>query len=107
METKEIRLREILDDYYLGFGKYMKSYIYKTYCIFTDTIYINESFNLDIAKMANLYQLRKGWHLNKDLQEDYNKWGKDYIQFELLDVVEDPHKIQDKVEFYKKLYKVK
>jgi hypothetical protein len=62
---------------------------------------------MDIAKMANLYQLRKGYHLSKELQEDYNKWGKEYIQFELLDIVSSPYEIQDKVNFYKQLYKVK
>jgi len=107
METKEIRLKEILDDYYLGFGNYMKSYIYKTYCVLSDTVWINETFNMDIAKMATLYQLKKGYHLSKELQEDYNTWGKDYIQFELLDIVSSPHQIQDKVEFYKQLYKLK
>jgi len=48
-------------------------------------IFLGKSKNLNGKINSNKFQLKYGSHLNKELQQDYNKYGEDNFSFEILD----------------------
>lgn len=49
--------------------------------------------------------LNKDIHINKHLQRAWNKYGKEFFIFEIIEVVEDKNKIIEKEQYYLDLYK--
>lgn len=47
-------------------------------------IYIGSAANLRSRRMSHLYELRKGIHINKKLQNHYNKYGESDLVFSVI-----------------------
>lgn len=61
--------------------------IYKITCTPTGKIYIGSANNLSQRISTHKYTLRKGNHINKYLQNAWNKYGEDKFRFEVLELV--------------------
>lgn len=74
--------------------------VYKIQNIINKKVYIGSSKNI-IKRWKNheLY-LNKNSHYVKELQEDYNKYGKDSFKFEILENVEKEEDLRNKERFY-------
>jgi len=70
---------------------------FKAYCVYTITCLVNDKIYIGAANIFkkrvgdHLYYLKNNKHVNKELQYDYNKYGKDNIVFDL--VCEVPNKL--------------
>ena len=51
-------------------------------------VLLGSSLNLDGALNGHRFMLRIGSHRNKDLQKDWNEFGADNFDFEILEVVQ-------------------
>jgi len=51
-------------------------------------VLLGSSLNLDGALNGHRFMLRTGSHRNKDLQKDWNEFGADNFDFEILEVVQ-------------------
>ena len=51
-------------------------------------VLLGSSLNLDGALNGHHFMLRTGSHRNKDLQKDWNEFGADNFDFEILEVVQ-------------------
>ena len=63
----------------------------KVYCIRhnpTERVYIGSSANADRRIGAHISALRRGEHINEDMQADYNRHGEDYT-VTILDSIAD------------------
>lgn len=54
----------------------------------TKKIYIGSSANLEARYSNHMSNLRKDKHINKDMQNDFNKYGEDYSLY-ILDTIQD------------------
>lgn len=76
----------------------------KVYCIRhnpTDRVYIGSSSNVDRRIGAHISALRRGTHINEDMQADYNRHGEDYT-ITILDVIESREASVKEYEWMKK-----
>jgi hypothetical protein len=56
-------------------------------------LFIGNAINLKGILNSNKFQLKTGRHFNQELQKDYNKYGEDNFDFEIVDCLkpkEDP-----------------
>lgn len=51
-------------------------------------IYLQTTLDLDRAFNSDIFQLKSGLHLNKTLQSDWNKLGKEGFEFSIFDELE-------------------
>lgn len=51
-------------------------------------VYVDSSINLDAIRNRNLSELRAGGHRNEMLQKEWNEYGEDSFQFEILSEIE-------------------
>lgn len=58
--------------------------IYKITCETNGKVYIGRSVQVPVRRKRHEYDLRDGIHTNLELQEDYNKFGKEAFSFELV-----------------------
>lgn len=63
----------------------MKSGVYKITNIKNSKIYIGVYRNLDKRKREHYYRLSANRHINRLLQNDFNKYGKECFEFEVLE----------------------
>lgn len=61
--------------------------IYKLVNQLNGRVYIGSAFNLLNRKRQHFWYLNSNTHQNKFLQNDYNKCGKKYFKFEILELV--------------------
>ncbi|UBH07830.1 GIY-YIG nuclease family protein [Macrococcus armenti] len=52
-------------------------------------VYIGHTINLEKRMKNHLYKLRKGIHINKEIQRDYNEYGEDVFEFEVITEVDN------------------
>ncbi len=67
--------------------------IYQIRNLINEKIYIGSSKNLQVFDNRHKFQLKLGSHQNKDLQDDYIKYGESNFVFEIIDYLpekEDP-----------------
>jgi len=62
-------------------------------------VYIGSSVNLDNRKYKHFWMLDKGIHDNFFLQKSFNKYGKDFFEFIILEIC-DENSLIDKENFY-------
>jgi group I intron endonuclease len=62
----------------------MDSGIYQIINTLTNDSYIGSSINLIKRKNQHFHKLRKNNHVNKHLQNSYNKYGEDFFYFNIL-----------------------
>lgn len=68
----------------------MESVIYKMYSINCPSIfYIGSAIDFSKRKIRHRHQLKKGIHKNIRMQRIYDKYGKDSIRFDVIELVSD------------------
>ena len=75
----------------------------KVYCIRhnpTNRVYIGSSSNADRRIGAHISALRRGGHINEDMQVDYNRHGEDYT-ITILDSIENMSEVEKEYEWMK------
>ena len=77
MKTKK-ELRESYDQMKFQMG------VFQIRNTVNQKIYIDSSITLTAAWNKNLMQLQFGSHMNKDLQKEWNEYGEDKFQFEII-----------------------
>lgn len=63
--------------------------IFSVRCVAEDAAWTGTSRDLDSQQNGIWFQLRMGNHMNKALQQAWNRHGADAFRFEILEVVED------------------
>ena len=66
-----------------------RSGIFSIRCVTEDAAWIGASRDLDSQQNGIWFQLRMGNHMNKALQQAWNRHGADAFRFEILEEVED------------------
>ena len=61
--------------------------IYKITCLSNQNIYIGSSFDICQRIAEHLYNLRKGSHKNKYLQNAFNKYGESSLTFSVIEEI--------------------
>lgn len=61
--------------------------IYSITCKENGKVYIGRSVQIPVRKKRHEYDLRDGIHTNEELQKDYDLYGKDSFEFELIEEV--------------------
>lgn len=59
--------------------------IYQLYNAATERSYIGQARDPEARWQQHLRELRKGTHINEDLQEDFNYWGEDVFSCRVLE----------------------
>jgi group I intron endonuclease len=67
----------------------MKGYIYKITNLNTNKFYIGSTVDFKTRKNQHLWHLRANKHVNKYLQNSYNKHGEEFFEFKIIAVVEN------------------
>ena len=75
-ETRKKRYRKEVDS--------QKSGIYEIYNSENKKSYIGKTNAYNIRKNSHIKKLNSGSHVNKDLQEDWNKFGEEKFSFSLI-----------------------
>lgn len=63
-------------------------------------IYIGSSVDSRKRKNAHFLALKKGLHSSKKMQNVYNKYGVDFLKFEIIEHVEDSSLLIEREQFY-------
>lgn len=63
--------------------------VYKISCSINSKIYIGSSINIYKRWFNHRYELNNNKHHTKHLQNAWNKYGKDYFTFEIVEKIED------------------
>src|SRR5690625_3837716 len=61
--------------------------IYSVTNITTNRVYIGKSVNIKVRWSRHRYDLRDGIHWSRKMQEDYNNYGLDSFEFEIIEEV--------------------
>ena len=61
------------------------SYFYIIGCMRNDKIYVGVTYNPKSRYLSHICALRGNRHINKDLQEDFNRYGEDSFVFKVID----------------------
>ncbi len=61
----------------------MKGYIYKIECTVNGRFYYGRTNSFNKRRSCHLHQLRKNIHVNRHLQNIYNKYGEDSLEFSI------------------------
>lgn len=64
-------------------------------------VLIEGSINLDSIIKRHQFELKSGVHKNEDLQKDWNQWGADHFQFEILSEIKQDD--ADKTDYKKEV----
>ena len=67
-------------------------------------IYLGKAENLYSRKSCHFSQLKKNLHGNKELQEDYNLFGKDSFNFKVLEYVKEEDELNERERFWYDLF---
>lgn len=71
--------------------------IYIIKCTANNKVYIGQSINLKNRLRGHKYQLKKGIHANIHLQSAFNKYGENYFNYDILEVVDEKDYTKDKL----------
>ena len=63
--------------------------VFAVRCTATGRVWVDLSRNLDAAKNGTWFGLRHGSHRDKSLQEEWNGFGENAFQYEVLEKLED------------------
>lgn len=63
--------------------------IYKITNLINNKVYIGQSDRLNNREREHFYRLENGVHHNEHLQKSYNKHGKEYFMFEIIEYTEN------------------
>src|SRR5689334_192167 len=63
--------------------------IFAVRCSAAGKVWIGASRDLDSQQNGIWFQLRMGNHMNRELQQVWNRQGIDDFQFEILEIIED------------------
>lgn len=78
--------------------------IYVIVCLVNHKKYIGSSVNIERRWKSHLYNLRKNYHCNYYLQSDWNEYGEDNFQFDIVEICSEDCLIQ-RESFYVNNYK--
>lgn len=78
----------------------MSAYIYGIKNKKNNLYYIGQTINKSTRKYRHLNDLKNQKHPNYHLQNAYNKYGENYFEFEILEVIEDYSTIKDRENFW-------
>lgn len=78
----------------------MLSGIYKIENTFNGKIYIGSSSEIPIRKYNHFNQLRHNKHPNQHLQSAYNKYGKDFFSFSILEKISDINQLINREQYW-------
>ena len=67
--------------------------IYKITCLINNWVYVGVTVNMYQRKHTHKSALKKGNHGNKQLQNDYNKYGENSFVFEIVEECADEIRI--------------
>lgn len=67
----------------------MESGIYKITNLVNNKVYIGQSRNLQSRITRHKYRLKNNEHINKHLQNSYNKYGNDSFKYEIIEYCEE------------------
>lgn len=73
--------------------------IYKIVCTANGKSYIGASKELEARKASHFLNLKSGKHHNKQLQKDFNKYGKGHFVFSVIEYVSEKSDLS-KIEFH-------
>jgi group I intron endonuclease len=62
--------------------------VYQIVNLKNEKVFIGSSMNLDGIKNRNFFQLKLNGHPNKALQKDWNEFGEENFEFEILEEIE-------------------
>lgn len=62
----------------------MKGYIYKITCLSNNKFYIGSTNNFKNRKYTHFSKLRLNKHKSKDMQKDFNLYGKENFKMEIV-----------------------
>ena len=84
--------------------------IYIIKSLISDKVYVGKFSKISFEKRKNIYEsyLRRNKHHSKKLQNFFNKYGFDFLKFEILEIVPDSlseSELNDLESFYIKKYK--
>jgi group I intron endonuclease len=82
----------------------MSKGIYRIYNKIINKTYVGKSIDIDSRKYQHFNDLINGVHNNSQLQKDYNEYGKQNFEFEILETVEDDNKLDYLEDYYIKKY---
>lgn len=74
--------------------------IYKIKNIINNKCYIGQSCDIESRWKKHLADLEKNIHHSEDLQEDFNKYGRENFSFEILEKINDPELLFIIEDFY-------
>lgn len=81
--------------------KYAAKGIYQIECLVNNKKYIGQSrVAIGTRKTAHFLNLRRGIHYNREMQKDYNQYGKDNFEFTLVEEIEDMSKLDEREQFW-------
>lgn len=81
--------------------KYSAKGIYQIECLVNHKKYIGQSkVAIGTRKNAHFLNLRRGIHYNREMQNDYNKYGEENFEFSLIEEVEDITKLDEREKFW-------
>ena len=63
--------------------------IFAIRCRTTGAVWVDTSPNLDAARNGTWFQLRSGLHRNKQLQAEWNAYGEETFDFQVLETLDD------------------
>jgi hypothetical protein len=96
--------KEFKSAYHIGGQYFLPTAIYQLVCVHNHKKWIADTFDFNIAKYGQLYQLNKGIHSCKELQEDFNKYGENGFFFMLLEKFIDVNELKSKLDYYRIKY---
>lgn len=77
-----------------------KSGIYQIRNLVNEKVYVGSAVNLRTRWHKHLSNLRHNRHCNTKLQNAYNKYGKDNLIFEILELVPNKEQLLDREQYY-------
>lgn len=86
-----------------------KAYIYKIRNIINDDYYLGRTIHLEKRKYYHFHFLSKNYHVNRILQNAYNKYGKENFVFEIFKETNKANMVYDEqyfLVFYKGKYNI-
>ena len=63
--------------------------VFAVRCTASGRVWVDSSRNLDAARNGNWFGLRNGSHRDKLLQQEWNSYGENAFQYEVLEKLED------------------
>lgn len=84
----------------------LTSGIYKITNKITGKVYVGSSLNIGLRHQAHLARLRNGYHHNTELQKDFDRYGSDAFELEVIEEIPEsnPDLMHQREKFWIKYY---